>query len=629
MPTSYTIIANFPKVGDFRFTQESQFDTPYSEVSGFYQFDQRPTNDSTQWWQTDKKYYTKKTLNDLCCVMVHTNAVGSSPLVPDLFIEGTGVSYPLSFTGSPYIFGEQRIAGYEYVDPVTNTAYQLDSFMWQFYFNQFITDADTGIYRLRMRVYGDSGMTVYQDYVSDDIMVYTEFKGCTQVKATYNTNRAAEWVVVSGWVSQPVFTHRVEGQPMEYKPKANYVSYLQQNYLNQQLNVNSWRTFKFRLGDIGQGVPLPRIESVSKAFEADNFWIDGKPFILDIDNSTGLQSLWEMDDPEASIMAWASAPIREKYANENVFVTVTPTPDLLILDPDSYPYALIPWSLNDGFSIISFDAAVVDDPTAQTALVAAWNATVGLSGTFYQSGGSIYFTPSVGDASIFGDFEALYSYFTTYYSGSATGGSNGFRYAGTSAKMVVDWNDGTDVEYCGGSAGTLTVTHAFASTVSPSYDARFFHNNFVSKVEWNEAGLAYPVVDVFVYDHSGDMPFFLNRFIVDTCSQYGVLTYSLDFAACATWIASITIRGCSNYTLGTTFLNVAMANIQDLILSNCKLSTATVDDVFNDFVATVWDGVSTGGTIATNGQTPLAPPTAASAASRLALTTASWTLSTD
>lgn len=620
------IIGLFPKVGDFRFTEVSQFDTEYSLVSGFYQFDQRPLNDSTQWWQTDKRYYIKKANTDMCTVMVQTNTIDTTPIYPDLYIEGNGVTYPLNL--ATFQRGAQRIVGNNYTDPVTGTSYPLDSFMWQFLFSMFIGD-NAGVFRLRMRIYGDVGLTTYQDFVSDDIMVYPKWDGCTLVQATYNTNRSSEGVIVSGWDTEAIFNHRVEGQPMEYKPKANYISYLQQNYLNRQLNVNSWRTFKFRLGDIGTGVPAYKVEAISKAFEADNFWIDGKPFILDVDNSTGLQSLWDMDDPEASNLMWASTPIREKYANQNVFATETPTPDLLIIDPDSYPYALIPWYLSTGFSSVAIPASVVDDPTAQTALVAYWN-TLTTEGTFYESGGSIYFNSTVGTPSIFGDFEALYTYFTAFYSGSATGGSNGFRYAGTAAKMVVDWNDGTSVDYYGNVTAATTVTHSFAATVNPSYDVRYFHNNLIPEITWNETGGGYPVVDVFVYDHSGDMPAFMTSFVVSNCSQYGLLGSNVDFTACANWILSIQIRSCINYT-SAPWATISMPNLDAINLGRNGFNSTSVDAFFNDFVTNVWNGTLASGVIdiAQAPASPPAPPTAASLTSRTLLTTALWSLTTD
>lgn len=620
------IIGLFPKVGDFRFTEVSQFDTEYSLVSGFYQFDQRPLNDSTQWWQTDKRYYIKKANTDMCTVMVQTNTIDTTPIYPDLYIEGNGVTYPLNLAS--FQRGAQRIVGNNYTDPVTGTSYPLDSFMWQFLFSMFIGD-NAGVFRLRMRIYGDVGLTTYQDFVSDDIMVYPKWDGCTLVQATYNTNRSSEGVIVSGWDTQAIFNHRVEGQPMEYKPKANYISYLQQNYLNRQLNVNSWRTFKFRLGDIGTGVPAYKVEAISKAFEADNFWIDGKPFILDVDNSTGLQSLWDMDDPEASNLMWASTPIREKYANQNVFTTETPTPDLLIIDPESYPYALIPWTLNTGFSSVLIPAAVVDDPTAQTALVAYWN-TLTTEGTFYESGGSIYFNSTVGTPSIFGAFVDLYTYFTAFYSGSATGGSNGFLYAGISAQGVVDWDDASSAEYLPPATATTIVAHSFAATANPSYDVRVFHNNQIVGLTWEETVGGYPVLDVFVYDHSGDMPAFMTSFRVGNCSQYGSLSYLLSFANSANWILSVQIEFCPNYGQ-VDWLDVSMPNLVGINLRGNQLSSTDVDGVFNDFVTNVWDGTTPSGVINTKQNPPslAAPPTAASLTSRNALIAESWSLSTD
>lgn len=620
------IVGLFPLVGDFRFTLMDGHTTPYSEISGYKQFDQAPNNQSDMPWQMPRPYSQKRAKTDMCSIMLQTNRVGATPKVPVVVVTNGSVGVPLLST---YLFGAQRIAGNEDIAP-DGTVTPLDSFLWKFSFNAL--GFTTGIHYISVRIYGNESETEYRDYISEPIYVYDYFPNTTLIESTYYVNRKSEGVIAGGWAGGGgvTFQQRVEGFPIGYEPESVNVGYLQQDYLRLQQLAQSWRTWIYALGGISTGVPAYIHEKVNKAFEADYFQIDGKAFALNTQESGSVTRLWKTTAPNTANTRWATIPIRERYSNQWVFRTETPTPDLLILDPDSYPYALIPWALLTPMAAYSFDAAVVNNTAAQTALIGAWNTIVSADGYFYESGGSIYFHSTVGSASIFGDFLALYDYFTSFYSGAVSGGSNGFRYAGISAQMVVDWGDGTSVDYYGNVATQTVATHSFAPTLSASYEARFFHNNFAINLSWNEVGVLYPVVNVFIKDHSGDMPFYMTSFVVSGCTKYGISGSNVDFTACANWILAIQIRNCINYT-SAPWTTVEMPNLDQVNLGQNSFNSTAVDAFLNTFVANVWNGTLSGGLIDIS-QTPAsppAPPTAASLTSRNLLLAASWSLTTD
>lgn len=621
------IIGLFPLPCDFRFTETSRFDTPYSLIGGTYQQDQRPYNDSDMGWQTKKPYSQKRAFTDNCTVLVQTNTYDATPVYPALFLESATASIALSFSGSPYQFGAQRIAGNYYTDPITNTQYQLDSFQWKFRFDQLVSaPTESGIYRLRMRIYGNTALTQYREYVSEPIFVYTQHLYTTLIEATYNTNRSKEGIIAGGWSYGDTVTvqHRVEGFCINYEPQSVNVGYLSQSYLYLQQLAQSWRTWIYALGGISTGVPAYLHEKVSKAFESDIWKIDGKYFSLNNSDSTSVSKLWQNTAPTASNLRWATIPVRERFSNQSVFVNETPDPELLILTPDSFPYALIPWSLATDGGVFSFNAAVVEDSAAQIALVGYWN-TLGLAGTFYISSGSIYYSSTT--ASIWGDFQALYNYFTAEYTGGLVGGNSGFMYSGTTARMVIDWADGSSVQFAGSVVTETPITHTFSIIGTALYAVRMFHNNQIPSLKWYENNVVYPVTTVKINNHYGELPIFMGQFTVRDCASYGTLAYGLDFTQCANFIQAITIRNCVNYTMPTTFLNISMPLLSDLRIQ-CNLAATEVDAVFNDFVSTVWNGTLTGGQIDTQQVTPV-PPTAASLTSRNTLTSATWVILID
>jgi hypothetical protein len=371
-------------------------------------------------------------------------------------------------------------------------------------------------------------------------------------------------------------------------------------------------------------------EKINEIMSMDYFSIDGKQYERDItDTDAGVKNLWQTIKNQSSNRRFPATMLREPKNTDYIFFdrVENPIEDLLVLEPTGFPYAICPFYLDNGSIVLPFDEAVVEDSTAQTALVALWNTTPSLGGTFYEDGGNVYFAPTTGTATIYGDpVLLLYDYFRIKYSNTAVGGTNGFRYNGSLSRMVVDWNDTNDVQYLPPVFSMTAVEHAFLPIVG-NYDVYVFHNNECRQLQWIETGVFYGVVDIFVLDHRDDFPSNLVSFEVNSALSYN--NANLEFNACANNIEGIAIVGCPACTFTGSFLTVSMPNLLTLSFNSCGLNSTAVDTVFNDMVANVWNGILASGTINTRLQTPVAPPTIASAPARVALTAESWTLTTD
>lgn len=631
-----TIIGLFPPPADLRFTEVSNYDTPYSLVGGYYQFDQRPYNDSDMAWQTPKPYQQKRSFTDNVTVLVQTNTYDTVPIYPDLYVQpyDGSIAIPLSFSGSPFQFGAQRIAGNYYTDPVSGTQYQLDSFQWKFRFDQLVSaPTDNGIYYLKMRIYGNTAGTEYRDYVSEPIFVYTKHLYTTLIEATYNVNRKSEGIVAGGWVDGNSVTvqHRVEGFPINYEPESVNVGYLQQEYLYLQQKAQSWRTWLFAMGGVNYGVPQYMHEKVSKAFESDIWKIDGKYFSLNQSEGNSVSKLWRTTDPVASNLRWATIPIRERFSGEWVFVSPTPATALLIYDPSAYPYAVVPFSLLTDTTSTYFAQEVVN-ASGQPALVAYWN-TLGAAGTFYEDGGAIYFEPTAGAATIStGTVEVLYDFFIPEFTTSAfTATTCGYKYAGVNNKQVIDWGDGSGFDYYTNTdAATHIVPHTYAAS-GANKQARVFHNNLLGSLYFEES--AY-VSTSKLLTISGNLPTGLGTLGIQECSRYASNTgglAALDISMCQSLIILGIIANNTSLNGFSSLFTVPMASLKYIIMGVEPLTTSAVDNLFNTFVANSWNTAITGGDFGTICAPlyPAAPPTAASLASRTALTTASWIVNTD
>jgi hypothetical protein len=641
---SYAVIADFPKVADFRFTEVNDPTNGfYTNQGGFIQFDQKPINDSSMWFMTPKEYYFKRTYTDTCTVIINTEDL--SPVVePSLWItDSTGrFIQTIGGGGGLLYFGNVPAGTMTYVDPVTlaSNDYAMRSHRWQFKFNQ-IEDPITsltignGIYYLNARVYSPD-TSIYRDYKSDAIFLYDKFLGTVLIEGRDLTNRSSQGVVAGGWSdgNVPTFQHRVEGCIWDYDPNGVYTGYLQQQYLYLQQNAINFRTWIFSLGTNTEGVPAQVHEKVNEALSTDYWTIDGKPFQLNKSDSDGVSKLWETNDPKLSINRWASTPIRERYSNQHVFVTVTPTPDLIlwtIPDPAT-PYAVADYIINTGSMSVPIARMVFYNSTDEDTYIAAFAALYpSLGGSLLRSAGKMFYVPAPSETpSIFGVApRVLTTYMELKYRPQVTGGA-GFGVAGSGSLQVIDWGDSSAFEQYEYFTGVTNYqTHTYTAMVGYR-TATVFHNNDIGTLQFDESGFFYPAVTKIV-SILGDLPDGVNTIIVGNCLALGIDNSN---------IAQIDLTNCPliyyiQFINCTVLLGVDTAllfpapqpSLRFLYAVNCAFTSTNVDTFVNDFAVDSWNGTVGGGTIAINGGTSGAP-TAASLTNRnlLLAATPAWSL---
>ena len=640
MPVSYTIAALFPPVCDFRFTEVTDPTQPNYAVGGVPQFDQLPLDEMAQDWQTALPYYQKKTFDDKCTVMVLTNRVAAGATYPSLVLEApdAGISVPLSLPSGIFINGAQRIAGLTipYVNPDTfsGTATDIpaDIFQWQFYMSQILDPlTDSGVVYLRMRVYGDDALTVYREYLSEPIMVYDSFPGTVLVESKNVSTRLAQGIVTTGWDDGqvPTFQHRVEGMPLQYAPAGVAVTYLQQMYLNKQLNAQNFRTFIFRAGAVSAGVPSYMIEKLSEAFITDLWKINNKYFIANVDENGGVSNFWKIEDSETALLVVGEIPIRERYMGQNALVVATPTPDLELYTSPGFPYAVCPWGLATGEVSVPFTHVIIEDLAGETAQIATWNAQLlaaGDSGTIIRTSGVLYYVPASGVPFLYVPIRLLTKIMEMVFTRDPAGGGSGFVTIGYNSAYIIDWGDASAADYeINSTFGALITTHTYPATAGPKWGVRTFHDDTITGILFSENG-AY--VDNNALDSIlGELPTSLTSLSFFECDSLALSSSTIDISLLPA-LADISIRLCALVTTLNTYIFTASAPLlTNIILSNNPLTAAGVDDIFIDFEGTTWDGVTP--VVIDTRSTPPQAPTAASLAARTALLGAGSTLFTD
>lgn len=643
---SYAVIADFPKVADFRFTEVNDPTNGfYTNQGGFIQFDQKPINESSMWFMTPKEYYFKRTYTDTCTVIINTEDL--SPVVePSLWItDSTGRFIQTIGGGGGFLyFGNVPAGTMSYVDPVTlaSTDYAMRSHRWQFKFNQ-IDDPITsltignGIYYLNARVYSPD-TSIYRDYKSDAIFLYEQFLGTVLIEGRDLTNRSSQGVVAGGWSdgNVPTFQHRVEGCIWDYDPNGVYTGYLQQQYLYLQQNAINFRTWIFSLGTNTEGVPAQVHEKVNEALSTDYWTIDGKPFQLNKSDSDGVSKLWETNDPKLSINRWASTPIRERYSNQHVFVTVTPTPDLIlwtIPDPE-VPYAVADYVINTGSISVPIARMVFYNSTDEDTYIAAFAALYpSLGGSLLRSAGKMFYVPAPSETpSIFGVApRVLTTYMELKYSVDSFDTSCGFRVAGSGSLQVIDWGDGTSYQQYEYFTGSLnTQTHTYVGGALLSIVANVFHNNDIGQLNFAEDGTFYPATSNII-SILGDLPDGMNTIFVVSCPQFGIDNSNigqLDLTNCPLiyWIAIQTNTNLLGVDTALLF-PAPQPSLLVINMSNNIFPDAAVDAVINDYANTSWNGTLGGGGMSFLGA-GMGNPTAASLTNRnlLLAATPPWSI---
>jgi hypothetical protein len=121
-------------------------------------------------------------------------------------------------------------------------------------------------------------------------------------------------------------------------------------------------------------------------------------------------------------------------------------------------------------------------------------------------------------------------------------------------------------------------------------------------------------------------PLSLNTLVVST-QQVGVVSDFLLSGLTELTTVSLNLNQIPSFSPALFLGN--HPNLTSVAVSNNKLSSTQVDDIFNYLYANSPELLSTTGVINTFNQTPSAPPTAASLTARNAFTAAGWTLITD
>lgn len=230
-----------------------------------------------------------------------------------------------------------------YTNPITGITQQLVSYMWQFSFGDFLSQAggDSGIYFLMFDNYNG---TTHDIWYSEPILVYgADARHTTTTDRTllfqgYNTVDKSDILInaivyfgllipttivnVPIWFNNPfpfnvIFSCRVEADILEYEAKGIYLGFLQENWLQENTLSSSWETFALTVGSNTNGIPATLFRIISKYIEFDYLTINNQFYMYDLGEGGTTPTLaWKMKKPRVKGLISGTLPIRYRYPNQ-------------------------------------------------------------------------------------------------------------------------------------------------------------------------------------------------------------------------------------------------------------------------------------------------------------------------
>lgn len=308
-------------------------------------------------------------------------------------------------------------------------------------------------------------------------------------------------------------------------------------------------------------------------------------------------------------------------------------PDVVNPSPGIFmEYFIPPVSIYTGFALATIPSIIIRTELEEDAYLVYLNSGFEplLNGTFARASGVFSYIGGLSESpSLFGDAVALYKKMkATFTVDVSLDLPTGYRYTGSGvSKQGLNWGDGTDLEYYTSSdTSTHLVTHTVMHDISGApVEFEMFHNDNFALLQYIENGIVYPS-DSHILGVTGLIPNKIISMGFLSCSELATASNILEVDISMCPIIEVFQAISCPLVQSLNVFNDPNNAIRYVTINQCNLDSAATDAAINDFVANTWNGTLTGGVISIL-NSPAAPPTATSLASRNLLTTASWTQS--
>jgi hypothetical protein len=291
-------------------------------------------------------------------------------------------------------------------------------------------------------------------------------------------------------------------------------------------------------------------------------------------------------------------------------------------------YAMTGFTLTQGIDTAVFDIAKFATMSDEMSLIAYYNsiaAGFGMTGLFQIQGYNIVYLLGYGETWAVTTAAQVLHWATEMRLKVATSSALpttwSYVIGGTDAYSIVDWGDGSAIEMTITPSLTTPVVHIYANSLENKQVVIYTNDAQVNTLRLQNTTSNY-LFRRFVTR----APLSLTTLIVSQ-QQIGLTSDFIITDLAQLNYISLQLNQITGFSPALFLGNHPNLTIIDV--SDNRLSSAQVDDIFNYLYANSPEILLTTGTIDTSTQTPSAPPTAASLTARNAFTAAGWTLITD
>lgn len=524
-------IVQFPKLNEIQFVEES--------ISAPTSFNHLPIDkvwhkDALRSWQSYKPYKQKIQHGDKKCITIHREDDND---VYFRILDSCGNIVDISGLGYtdnkvPTVFSIYD-SNSSYTDEQGNTT-QLSFHAWSFYFSDF--NLSDGIYYLRIYVEFYDGITLVETkkYISEPLNIRSQWNDTLVIQSTNTTNiqdvifnyDISQSTGYKGFVFQPVFNLRVEGDIIDYDFESNDNFFTEQDNEERNLKPADWLQKTLQIG-ASRGVPVYMMDKVNHYLNAQSVKINDRR----ISKANGAK-LSKDESKERGLYSGEIDIIDYDFDDAQ---TSKRGAKILFYEEPANPYYIF----NAGFAeipVILYAGAYIPSTTERTALISSLNGAYSnyynLRGTFSYDSGAVYYQNADDEDYTPIEAKVMTEYFDIEITTNAI--NDTFKVNLINRDLVlyggVIWGDGTIENFsnpAGNSSTSFLISHSYS--VADDYTVRVFPTTWL-----NQISILNHQHQSTINNITGDLPSGLNYFVMSgKAADFSGLVSGIDLSIIA------------------------------------------------------------------------------------------------
>lgn len=584
-------IVQIPPINEIRFSPEG-----YTLNARYHQkeFNQGGMYELLLPFQKKKDYYILKQNNDPNCIQIHSNAAYADIELwirdkDNIVVQNLSPSFQSTFAGN------------------TEDGIQLITYQWNFLLSTYIGSTQGKYDYVIVAQWGST--TKY--YISEPIHVRNDWPDTLLFQATHDKNE--HYIFFSLGTR---FSYRLRGYWIEDDITEETTEFTDQRNTNKPLSTDLTKILRIEL----KKIPVYLIHSLKEAFRCKTVTVEN----WRITKASGAS----LEAPVNDGSNLRPTSIKINYYEPKETFTHKSGSLISLLGVPSSPLGVLDIAITSSTmgTYYLLSNVVIEDAADAVNKVADMNAkaiVLGLLGNVVIDGGFIKYQNDATENFTLLLADTTTDFFNVEIDAPTSAGDYTFSYKSPGAGLV-DWGDGT-VNLLSPTSTLATRSHTYGNVGAASYTIRIFHSNTMSSWNSTTASNTAKLVEI-----TGTFPMAMESHFLMYNLDPGTTNWDFTYLEpCAGSLQTLTLWNTAIETIVNPFNGAGAGGgsyfwiLKNIDISNNKLTQATIEDFYVDFVANA--NYAGPGYIYSNAQTPSVVYSAPTVAARLTLTNAGWT----